>query len=238
MITTPLFNRFRTSEFVQFFDSVATICQQNNPEALGIQTQYNVFKAALAATVGSYKKNSKSNITEQLNELDARRDKAIVCLNTLCEGYLSHFSAEKQEAAERVISCVNKYGSRIYNLNYLAETAVVKGMVDELNQSLAAELTLLALSEVVDELASCNSEFDAKYIERVNETAADNSESTSLHIAETKVAYKTMCQHIDAHAIINPSDAYNSLSDRLNALIGRFNSTMQLRKNENNSELE
>lgn len=231
MILTPFFNRFRTSEFIQFFSDTATICSQSNPKRLNIEVQFNEFNRQQKSLEESFKQNRKSEITTQLAKLDERRDRALVCISAIADGYLSHFNPREQEAAQKISDCISKYGSKLYTLNYQAETSVLTSLGKDLKSELSEPVKLLHLNEVVDEMNAANTEFNEKFIDRIDETSMDDSESTTNLINPTLEKYKVLCKHIVAHATISPSEQYTNLIKRLNTLIGRYNSTMALRNN-------
>ncbi|MBN1182261.1 MAG: hypothetical protein JXB49_08245 [Bacteroidales bacterium] len=236
MILTPIFNRFRISEYIQFFSDTATICSQSNPKELNIEAQFNEFNRQQKSLEESFKQNRKSEITALLTKLDERRDRALVCISIVADGFLNHFNPRKQDAAQKISDCISKYGSKLYTLNYQAETSVLTSLGEDLQGELSESVNLLHLNEVVDEMNAANTEFNEKFIDRIDETSMDDSESTSNLIKLTLEKYKVLCRHIDAHATITPSEQYTNLIKRLNALIERYNSTMALRNNDKTDE--
>lgn len=235
MISSPIFKCFRINEFIQFFSDVVTICEQNNSAIANSEEQYTALKLGLESIEQSFKQKNKSEITKKLIELDSRRDKALVCLNALIEGYQSHFDIKKQEAATSISICINKYGNRLYALNYQAETSVITSMANELIDRQNKALLELNLSSIISELKEANTAFSKAFISRIEETAKDNTESTSELIKTTIPKYRELCKHITAHATITPSEAYSQFINTLNTLIARYNSTMTMRSNVDDS---
>ena len=96
---------------------------------------------------------------------------------------------------------------------------------------LLAALVTLNLTEVKDEMITANDLFNEKYIDRVEEDADDDQESSTKIIEEAKVDYKKLMKLIDAYATISKTDEFDLTINRLNSLISRYNSTMALRHN-------
>lgn len=95
MIIKAVFQKFRTSEFIQFFSDITTICQQNNTTELGVQSQFEALKQSEQDLENSFKQSQKSELTAVIDKLDQRRDKALVCISKIADGYLSHYNTKK-----------------------------------------------------------------------------------------------------------------------------------------------
>lgn len=116
-------------------------------------------------------------------------------------------------------------------MNYSAETSVISNLSTELTGTLPTQLKILDIKDVAEEMTEANNSFNQKFLERIEESANDASQSSGELIKVTTQKYRELCKHIEAHATITPSDAYNNLISNLNSLIERYNSTMALRGN-------
>ncbi len=231
MILPAIFKKFRINEFVQFFVDVIGLCEKNNPETLNINVQLETLKETNARLDEAFKRDQKSGVTKQLTLLDQQRDEDIICLRMLADAFSHYFEEDKKNAGERILTCIDKYGSSIYRMNYHAETSTVDNLGKELKNTaeLAEAINTLGIADVVDHMAGTNDQFKDLYQQRVQEEAANNDVSAGEIIKEALNNYHTLVTHIEAHATITPSDAYTKLINELNGLIERYNATMALR---------
>lgn len=231
MINTPFYKKFRVSEFIQFFTDVIKICIQNNPVQLKINKQLEGLKEPCDKIDSVFKKNQKSDLTEKLEVLDTRRDKALVCISKIADGYLNHFREDKRDAARLITDCIDKYGSRIYDMNYQAETSILSNLGNDLQNKteLANATTVIKVDEVVTEMITANTEFSDCFIDRIEEQAKETGENAGKLINEALQKYRLLVRHIEAHATISPSKERDVLISQLNSLINRYNSTMAMR---------
>lgn len=239
MITSINFGQLRHSEVIQFFDSIASLCAANNPEKLKIITPLQAFIDANKKVNESFKPSLYSTITKKLEELDARRDEAIVCLRKIADGYTNHFDVKKQKAGETLIKVIDKYGSSLSRLNFQAETSTLTNLGDELKTtpSLQKAIALTSLTEVLDEMVESNDLFKEQYLARVQETVAKKQNATGTLIVDSVATYRTMVKHIEAHATITPSIAYTALIKEMNDMIDRFKLTITQRTEKKDKSL-
>ena len=87
----------------------------------------------------------------------------------------------------------------------------------------AAAVKLLGLSYLVTELKDANKAFNTIYLQRVEEAAAKNLNAAGELINDCNLKYRELIKHIEANAIVNPSEAYDILIKQLNSLIEKFN---------------
>ncbi len=238
MIEAPIFSRFRLSEHIQFLSDVTTLCDSSNPKNLKIKDQYDALKAVLDELNGAFKKEQGSDLTTSVEELDLRRDNAIVCLSGLCRAYTKHFDAKKIAAAEKLVGAISKYGNNIARMNYQAETSTLANLVNDLESvaELKEAVTELGVEGVVNELKESNSLFNERYLARVKEMAGEQSESTVDLRKESLSRYADLAKHIEAHSVITGGEAYDQLVSQLNELIGQYNSTVLARQSTSDKE--
>ena len=103
----------------------------------------------------------RSLITPQLEAADERRDNAITAINTVVQGYLRHFNADKKNAALLLDANIEANGGNIARLEWsLESTNVVNLMQDWTSKpELANAVNLLGLSDLIAELQDANKAF-------------------------------------------------------------------------------
>lgn len=239
MINKPSFNFYRQSESLQFFEDVATLCNKNNVDKLKIGNQSQQLILINQKLQASFKPDLHSQITEQLSELDQRRDNAVICLRKIADGFINHYDAQKQKAGKTIVQVIDKYGSSLSRMNFQAETSTLTNLGRELisKPELSQAVEEITLTGVVEEMIASNNLFNEKYLLRVQETAANNDEVTSKFILEAVAAYRELTDHIEAHSTLTPSKEYLSLISELNELVNRYNTTVNQRINKPETSL-
>lgn len=219
---------FRVDEYGQFFMGVKNVCKENPVESL--VKQVTDFEKSEKRLEKFFKKQDKSNITAELAKQDKRRDSAFACLYGICKANLNHFDANVEKAAQDTINGINSYGKKIYSKNYVTETHIVFNLIEDFEQKLSAQITLLNLEDVAQELKNANIEFNKLYTDRQQETAKNLViDNAGELIKDTLVYYRELEKHIRAHNIISPSKKLNKLIMNLNAYIIKYNNIIAMR---------
>lgn len=232
MIKTALVNRYRLQEFIQFISNTLMIVKQHGPEKMKIKELYYLLQRHQEKLQVAYKQTAHSDITPLLASLDTQRDQAIICLRKVSEGYTYHPQEKMRAAAATVLACIDKYGNKLYQLNYSAETAALKNLVRDLQTvpACTAALKDLGLEAVMHEIRSANTKFKKLFIQRLEEFSQDEVSGTRVLNQQTSEAYKTLMQHIDAHATLAPSVEYTLFINHINENIEHFNQMVERRK--------
>ena len=232
MIKSATLGRYRIKEFIQFIRNSLMIIDQHGSDKLKIKFQYKKLNQQFQQLKQTYKQENQSEISTKLLELDARRDQAIVCLRMISEGYARHPQPALAAAGAQVLECINKYGTRLYSLNYSAETTVLNNIARDLQASPDCTKAIqdMHLEDVVKEMNKANQEFEKVFIQRLEETSREETQSTRELVQITSEAYRTLTKHIEAHATLTPSVEYLLFIDHLNENIEHFNQIVERRK--------
>ena len=231
MINAIDLSKLRNAEFLQFGATLSGLVDANDPVVLHIAAQQTAFKTKLEETSGLFKFEKVMSVTQEIVSLDERRDKAIIGLTALINGYCNHFDTEISGAAELLFGNLNLYGLGVARLNTQAETSTIKGIVNdwESKSELTAAITKLGLTAWVAELKASNLLFEQKYIQRTQEYGAANPNTLKVKREETVGAYYELRKFIDAYSIVNPGPAYEKMINELNALINQYNELLASR---------
>lgn len=233
---TVLFKVFRQAEYLQFFEDVASICQKSDLATLGLQDQVNALQAINVQLDSNFKIERGSSLTESLTQLDTQRDNALRLLLKISRAYALHYDETLQKAADTVKRAIVKYDKHIELQNYQTETAMITNLGNDIqtDTALSDALNALHLQEVASHLVSVNTAFNELFLNRVDEAASVIRVNTGELIRQGKEAYLTLENHLEAHALLNPSPTLSELNQRLDALIDKYNSTMSLRGSRSN----
>ena len=223
MISTPSLKRYRNSEFIAFFSDVLQFVNTANITAL--TTPLVSLQNAYDDLGNSFKVSKGSLITESIQALDARRDVAVKGIRMSAKAFMYHFDDDIKAAATAVFQNIIKYGSRLTELNYQGETASLKSLIKDFENdtTLTAALTTLNLSAWVAELKTANESFEQKYLERITDNADKKVTAVGEHRPAAITAYQNLVKHIEANAVLNPSDELTVLINNLEELVGKYN---------------
>ncbi len=222
----------RNAEYVQFTNDINVLVSQNDPQTLGVQTQNLEFKAKITETESLFKIQQSSEVTEEIQGLDLRRDNAITGMSTVVNGYLYHFDPIKSKAAHTINENLKIYGAGIARENFQAETAIINSIIGDWEKSPALTQALIDLNIIdwKDVLKEANKLFNEKYIARTKEYGSANPDTLLKKREETNLAYYELRKHLDAHGIINNQpDLYVKVVNEINALIEQYNTLLATR---------
>ncbi|MGM0532295.1 MAG: DUF6261 family protein [Bacteroidota bacterium] len=240
MIATIDYRKLWVSEFIQFLKDVISICRQNDPAKLNINTRVTLLEEIVNRLDAVFKKEQGSVFTEELVTLDERRDKAFLCLTMLAKAYGYHFDEAKLEAAEKIDALLERYGSSIQKLNYQAETTTLTNFVNDLESDaeLALAVNTLDLQSLVDEIKTSNNLFNGKYLARAREMS-EAPEESAVELRKPAIRqYRSLVNLIEAHVEISGPDRYQNLIKHLNEVIEGYNKTAAFRERDGETEEE
>ena len=232
MITTAYLFRYRIKEFTQFIRNTLMIVGQHGPEQLQVKPQYQALNKLYQQLERAYLPDNVNALSTQLAQLDAARDQAIVCLRMLSDGYSRHPFPTFSEAGQILLATIDKYGSRLYDLNYSAETAVLKKLVYDLQNTTngVQAVQTLQLEDVVSEIKRVNQEFERQFVRQLEAASQIEGPSVRELVQRTAEAYRTLVKFVEAHATLTPSPEYTLFSHHLNENIEHFNQIVSRRK--------
>ena len=231
MIITPHYYHYRLQEVIRFLSNVLASTDEHGTQKLKLKEIYQVLSDQVSALKENYMLDV-NNLTPQLEALDLERDQAIICLRKIVEGYTHHPQPELSEAGIKILECIDKYGSNIYRLNYSAETTVLEGLVRDLRQSqpLADAVKKMHMEEVVAVIEKANLEFDQLHVQRLKEYSRVEISKNQELVKSAVDSCKRLFQLTEAHAILQPSELYDSFINHLNETISHFNDLVERRK--------
>jgi hypothetical protein len=232
MIKAIDLTRFRNAEYLQFMKNFATLVDSNDPAALNVVAQLAALVAKNSELEALFKKEQASEITQELIDIDGRRDRAFNGILAVVDGFTYHYEEVKAQAANRLKNNLNLYGAGVARQNYQAETAILTNISNdwETKPELTAAMNLLDLESWKDEMKAANIVFDQKYLARTLEYSEASPENLLLKRTETTQVYFTLRQFIDAFAVTVNTPIYQTVTNQLNALIDQYNTLLNNRQ--------
>ncbi|WP_430413122.1 DUF6261 family protein [Kordia sp.] len=239
-MNTPMLDRYRNSEFLQYMKDVLGLVDAHDVPALTLTTQHNNLTEKIDLMDGLFQQQLSSGITQELIDIDTERDKAFSGIKGLLEAYLLHYDDAMVQAAKNLLYNLNNYGTGIPRMNYQAETAVIDSMLAdwETNTSLSNAVATLGLANWIGVLKTKNENFTNRYLARVTESAAGTAASFTEVRIEGATAYRDLVAHISAHATLNSSEIHKNLEKEISVLAKQYNLTVNMRAGNTDDTIE
>jgi len=231
MISAIDLTRLRNAEFLQFMKNFASLVEANDPVALNVATQYTALVDKNTELENLFKKELASELTQEILDLDNLRDRCYNGIFFTVQGYTYHYDSLLVQAAIRLKSNLDLYGSGAAKQNYQAETAILTNIVNdwETKPELTAAMNDLGLTNWKEKLKSVNIDFDQKYLARTLEYSQASPETLLAKRTENMEVYYTLRQFIDAYAVTINTPIYQTVTNQLNALIAQYNTLLNNR---------
>jgi hypothetical protein len=160
--------------------------------------------------------------TERIAEADRRIDRDIVGFNAAITSALHHYDPAIVEAA-RELEVRMKAFRDIEKKSYEEESAAVKILLTDLQNTFAQQVSLVGLSGWVSELESAEEAFEQLFLQRNQELAARPQEKLRKVRKEVDAAYRRIVERIDAYGALNGYDATALFVGELNREVTYFN---------------
>ena len=162
----------------------------------------------------------------RLDEKDAARDAAVRDLGTLIQGYTAIPVAEKKAAARRLDAVFSKYGKKIVNETYAAESSLIESLLEDLG-ALEAETTLLeGVAALVAGLRTAQDEFNAANDDFTAAKAARSESATQVKKELTALVNLKIVPYLGA---VGGAAAYKEFAAQAEAEIARANAASERR---------
>jgi hypothetical protein len=223
---------YRQQEFQQFIANLLLLLRKLPPDKPNLKKLYQELAALQEKLLQRYKSESQRKITDRLTTLDKQRGNALVCLRKSCEAYVHHIDAKQREAGKLLLQYIDKYGSRIYQMNYSAETITLKTICKKLLQDKPYRKAVQAMHmlEVVEAIKKYNEEFEQLFVARLELKSREDQESTAATIREIADIYRNLILHLSAFLVLEPDPALEELACKINRNIDVFNQLAEARR--------
>lgn len=221
----------RNDEYFQFMKNTVSLVFANDADVLKVVNQNNALNTKLTEFDALFKKSTASVLTQEITDLDARRDNALVGINSVINGYLYHFTPDVAQAASKLNDNLKLYGTKIISQNYQAETATISSLIGdwENKAELVNAVNVLNLNEWAAELKEANTLFDTKYLARTQEYGEASPENILSKRKEINASYYDLKSFLESFSVVEPSSANTTTINQLNALIAQYNTLLSNR---------
>ena len=211
-------------EFMSEFDA-ALIAAGITPDKLDVEVAYKPFKSALTVLDQSMKNVQASVLTKTIVTGDGWRDDLYVGTQYAVWAALYHYDAATRAAAERIDLVLKQYGNPT-KLSYKTETGVLRSLVADFENKLAADMTKIGASHWVAPLKQANMDVEKLIGNRTDEELAQSGINMKDARAAIDPLYKAIATRIDALAVVKGGALFTSFINKHNARVDYFKSTI------------
>lgn len=238
MLQKQSFVMLRNAEFLQQSKDLAAIIANNNPTALQIKKQYDIFLANITNFEEVFKQQLKSKFTETIVELDEKRDQLFTGIANIVEANQLHWLPATKQQAKLLLDSINIFGKDIIKANFQEETASLNSLIDkwEKDATLTSALTTLGLDSWKTELKTTNQIFAATYNERAVESGlSENLPKTKKLRKDLQNAWGKLRNIIEGKIEEYEDDTvkaplYKTLANNINGVLQQYSNLLAQRK--------
>lgn len=194
------------------------VSKRITPE-MGIDYYYNLFNKAFQEFKAAMEQAVFS--AAELAEKDSFRDQMWVALRLHVKNYLRH--PEESAAAQRILTEIDKYGSKIYSLSYESESAIIQNVCATLGNDFSSEMAAINAMVWFDLLVQANNDFEAaqRSVNQDKITANETEAATNVR-PELEKAIRNLLAYIPMQAEVSGNAELQQLVKELEVETSRF----------------
>lgn len=222
------FANLQNEEHFQFHSYFDTLVNETGPDVLKIVPQYAAYKPLLVNERLALDVVLKSQYTSKIQLADTARDIPVQGFSKVVNGMTHHFNPDISAAAHRIKVIIDSF-SGITRLPYENQTAATIKLVDEL-KAVKDDIVLMGLTDWLTEIEVRNTAFDTLVKSRFTETD-DRTTLRMKHVRiETDEAYNTITDRINAFITLDGDTGFAPFVNKLNNRIDSFTTAVAIRK--------
>lgn len=184
--------------------------EESGPSALQGSVQYHHQWQTLVNEAEALRNARRGDLlSEQLQQLDMRRENALIGLQRIIEGSMFSPVAANRTAAVLLKNHRDRFGSKIARDNCQSQTTMVRRLIKDLSTipGLVAAVSTLGLESWLTELTVANGQFGTQYLVRTRDTSGGSTETLRRKREATAEAWYALNDRPNAHNIINDGAA-------------------------------
>ncbi len=243
MLQTPLLEKYRKGDLVQFLNNVLEILTEQRATTLKITPQREALAEVMQRFNDSWHPERGSELTPIIQELDVERDTLFMGLKLTVETWGTyHYEKEKRNSAFLIADKIASYGDKIQVTRYQQETAILNSLLSDLESELSEEVQSLGLTAWVANLRRVNTEFNQKYVERTEATATKQEGKVLELRKEATSVFRKLKILFEARMAIAEAETsedlptYETVENALSRLVEQYNDAVNRAIEMNNKE--
>lgn len=214
MITTPLLEKYRNGDFVQFMNNVLDIVTEDRATALHVAPQRVALLDVVQKLNTVWQPSVGSELTPQIAALDDQRDSVFTGLKLTADNWaLNHYEEDKRNAAFLISDNIAAHGDRIVNLRYQQETATLSAIIHDLENQFAGQVALLGLTAWVSKLQELNRSFNDLYVARAQALSTEQIGLVAELRVEVTAVFRKLKELFEARMAIAEVEGAANLTD-------------------------
>jgi len=228
-IATLSKKQFRNNDHFQYYTEVIELIKRTGAEKLKIESQFNDMLEAYNLEDAALIKITKSVLTQDIKQLDKRRDTALAAINDKLKIAHKHFDAEVRNAAQRLKIVVDTYGA-IARKSLNEQTSAVYNLLQELQGKYSQDTQKVEISGWITELETSNTALSHSMRERRDE-AIERRPEVSAATARKMLdnAYNVILKRINALITLEGDANYKEFTTSVNKLTTDFKNVISQR---------
>lgn len=223
-------SNLRNGEYIQLMTDILDILTKNDPAALQVANLYSTLQIGVEKMENLFKESRGSGITDELFDLDARRDEAFNGIAMVINGYAYHHDAILKNHAMALQDHLSNFGTGIARENYQSQTAILRKILSdwETNPTLATALSALHLDNWKAELAAANNLFSERYLARVKESAFAPPGNIKALREEANEAWFALRDLLNAwFTLQNGAEPFGRVAGTINSVMENYREVMK-----------
>lgn len=221
-------SRLKTASHIKTMQRMVQRASELTPADMsnhaGAQEALALLKTAVEKEERDYKKEQGSELSAQIAEADAQRDRAYMTIKQVAELFAKGCgSAEQIEGAKKLMSIISKY-----KLEVKTQMDEESGIIDQIVADVraladsTALLNSLGLGTAFLQLTSSNEYVDELLDQRDDERAPQEKGLTKADRQQTDAAYDLWVDYVNALLLLHPNQTLIDFAQAWNAVLNRI----------------
>jgi len=221
--------KLKNDEHFQLNTEFRDLINRLGAQELKIQTQFDAYLPLYDKEDEGIKRIAKSALTAKIHQADKARDDiytGMVELNAATMTY--HYNVTVRDAAKRLKILFDTYGN-ISHKPLNEQTSAIHNILQELKGEYLDATQAVKINDWVNQLEARNNVFDSLVKERFDEAAAKSHVVVRTARRELDAAYDTIVERINALAVVEGVEQYETFIQTLNTIIAKYTAILHAR---------
>lgn len=214
MLRAPNLEKYRQGDFIQYMNNVLDIVTAARAATLNITPQRAALESEMQTLNAAWQPALGSELTPQLAALDKERDRVFSGFKMMVDNWATnHFDEAKQNAAYIISDMIAGHGNRITLMRYQQQTATLNAIINDLQNQLAAQVTLLNIGDWEGVIEDLNTKFDDLYVQRAQAISGNDPSVIAPMIEDITQLFRNMKNLFDARFAVATADGAATVAD-------------------------
>ncbi len=227
MISTLNFSLFPSKELFTFGKNAFTLVETKKASIAVLEPFLDNAKTRLASFQSALERESKNPLVKTQSEQDKIRIDAFMTFRNAAESATTRRKEGVQTAGIEIVATIRKHTWTIQTLGQKARTAALNNIISEIKTKHAAQLILIAGTELMEELEQAQRDYETASKQVVESASGNNEPTVAESRPELVAALKALFQIISLQEISAPSEDVTTLIASINELIVNSLSTVK-----------